>query len=82
MTRLKPGRCWRDCTQGVPVIPGPRSRKIPINHDRERTIVKRGIGWFKQCRRLATRFEKTASILLGTRDVRHRSPLAAKSLYR
>jgi transposase len=27
--------------------------------------VERGIGWLKQCRRLATRFEKTASSYLG-----------------
>ena len=54
---------------GEPVIPGRRNRKVPIQHDRvlyrERNIVERGIGWFKQCRRLATRFEKTASSYLG-----------------
>ena len=48
-----------------PVIPGRRNRTVPIDHNwelyRERNIVERGISWLKQCRRLATRFEKTAS---------------------
>ena len=54
---------------GTPVIPGRRHRTVPIEHDRERyrerNVVERGIGWLKQCRRLATRFEKTASSYLG-----------------
>ena len=54
---------------GEPVIPGRRNRKAPIEHDRElyreRNVVERGIGWLKQCRRLATRFEKMASSYLG-----------------
>ena len=53
-----------------PVIPGRRHRKVPIQHGRalyrERNIVERGIGWFKQCRRLATRFEKTAPATWGS----------------
>lgn len=52
------------------MIPGRRHRKMPIEHDRERyrerNIVERGIGWFKQRRRLAMRFEKTASSYLGS----------------
>lgn len=34
---------------GEPVIPGQRNRKEPINHDRERNIVERGIGCARQC---------------------------------
>ena len=45
--------------------PGRRHRTVPIEHDRERNVVERDIGWLKQCRRLATRFEKTASSYLG-----------------
>ncbi|MCY4519278.1 MAG: IS5 family transposase [Caldilineaceae bacterium] len=52
-----------------PVIPGRRNRTVPIDYDRElyreRNIVERSIGWFKQCRRLATRFEKSASSYQG-----------------
>lgn len=59
---------------------------MPIDHNRElyreQNIVERGIGWFKQCRCLATRFEKTASSLLGLvmfAAVRHwlQNPFAA-----
>ncbi len=50
---------------GTPVIPDRHHCKAPIEHDRERNVVERGIGWLKQCRRLATRFEKTASSYLG-----------------
>lgn len=46
--------------EGEQVIPSQRNRKLPINHDRERNIVERGIGWFKQYH-LATRYKKTAS---------------------
>ena len=48
----------------APVIPGRRHRKVPIQHDRV-LYRERGIGWLKQCRRLATRFEKTAASYLG-----------------
>ena len=64
------------------MIPGLCNRKVPIHHDwelhRERNIVKRGSGWFKQCRRLATRYKKTTSCYLGAHNVRRRSPSAAK----
>ncbi len=71
----RPGRCrplrrFIVAQGGEPVIPGRRHRKMPIEHDRERyrerNIVERGIGWFKQRRRLAMRFEKTASSYLGS----------------
>ena len=41
----------------------------PIDYDwvlyRERNIVERSIGWLKQGRRIATRYEKTAASYLG-----------------
>ena len=44
-------------------------RKVPIDHDRvlyrECNLVERGIGWLKQCRRLARCFEKTVTSYLG-----------------
>ncbi|MCY3657609.1 MAG: transposase [Caldilineaceae bacterium] len=51
------------------VIPGRRNRTVPIDYDRilyrERNIVERSIGWLKQSRRIATRYEKTAASYLG-----------------
>lgn len=32
---------------------------------RERNVIERCVGWLKECRRLATRFEKTALNFLG-----------------
>ena len=47
------------------MIPARHHRTVPSDHSQElyrkRNIVERGIGWPKQCRRWATRFEKTAS---------------------
>lgn len=69
-----------------PVIPGRRNRREPIDYDRvlyrERNIVERSIGWLKQSRRIATRYEKTASSYLGFVQfaaVRHwlRNPFAS-----
>lgn len=51
------------------------------NWYREHHTGERGIGWFKQGCRLATRFEKTASSYLGSWCCR-RLPLAAKPLRR
>ncbi len=52
-----------------PVIPGRRHRREPIAYDRvlyrERNLVERSIGWLKQGRRMATRYEKTAASYLG-----------------
>ena len=51
------------------VIPRRRNRWAPIDYDRvlyrERNIVERSIGWLKQGRRIATRYEKTAASYLG-----------------
>jgi transposase len=51
----------------TPVIPSKENEdrdKRPVEFDREayrrRNIVERLIGWLKECRRILTRFEKTA----------------------
>ena len=51
----------------TPVIPSkanedPDARSVPFDRQayRDRTIVERLIGWLKECRRLFSRFEKTA----------------------
>ena len=57
-------RCFSVAQEAEPVIPGRRNRKVPVEYDQMR-YWERGIGWLKQCRRLATRFEKTAANYLG-----------------
>lgn len=57
-------------TQGAtPVIPPRENRKEPRDYDREdykkRNVVERFINVLKQCRRVATRYEKTARNFLG-----------------
>jgi transposase len=56
------------------VIPPRRSRKKrargrPISYDqaryRDRNVIERGIGWLKECRSVATRYEKLAVHYLG-----------------
>ena len=53
----------------TPVIPSRENRKEPREHDREeykkRNVVERYINVLKQCRRVATRYEKTARNFLG-----------------
>ena len=50
--------------------PGARNRrrgpkpKLKMDHYKERNIIERLIGWLKNCRRIATRFEKYASSFL------------------
>lgn len=57
-----------------PVIPQredqrERHRGFPIDFDRRayrrRSIIERCVGWLKECRRIATRFEKLAIHYLG-----------------
>ena len=52
-----------------PVIPPRRHRRVPIPYDglayKWRNAVERFVGRLKQCRRLATRYEKTARNFLG-----------------
>lgn len=51
------------------VIPPRRCRRVPISYDRcaykLRNVIERLVGRLKQCRRIATRYEKTASNFLG-----------------
>ena len=51
------------------VIPPRRCRRVPIPYDRSayrlRNAVERFVGRLKQCRRIATRYEKTARNFLG-----------------
>ncbi len=56
----------------TPVIPSKENEqrdKRPIEFDkdtyRDRNIVERLIGWLKECRRICTRFEKTAKNFAG-----------------
>lgn len=55
-----------------PVIPSKSNedreqRKVPFDRDayKDRNIVERLIGWIKECRRILTRFEKTATNYSG-----------------
>ena len=64
-----------DYLQGLgihPVIPSKanedrEARGIDFDKDRyrDRNIVERLIGWLKECRRIATRYEKTAKNFMG-----------------
>lgn len=44
-----------------------RGRPLKFDKDlyRRRNVVERGVGWLKECRAVATRFEKLASHYLG-----------------
>ena len=54
---------------GTPVIPTKRNRKVQIPHDSfiyaMRNRIERGIGRLKNARRVATRYDKTASSYRG-----------------
>lgn len=56
----------------TPVIPSKanedrEARPVPFDREayRDRNIIERLIGWLKECRRLLTRFEKTATNFAG-----------------
>jgi transposase len=57
-------RQWLKRHHIQPVIPTrkdqPRERDFDKKTYRRRNIIERAIGWYKECRRLATRFEKLA----------------------
>jgi len=48
---------------------GKRRRGRPLSYDRvryrNRNVIERSVGWLKECRALATRFEKLAVHYLG-----------------
>lgn len=52
-----------------PVIPGKKNRRVPVEYDKhiykERNFVERFFNRIKQFRRIATRYDKTASMFLG-----------------
>lgn len=52
-----------------PVIPPKTNRKEPIEYDRDaykrRNLIERCVNALKQCRRIATRYEKTARAFLS-----------------
>jgi len=53
----------------TPVIPGRKSRKVPIQYDKhtykERNAVERFFGRIKEFRRIATRYDKTVCMFKG-----------------
>jgi transposase len=53
-----------------PVIPGRKNRKTPITYDehiyKERNVVERFFNRIKGFRRVATRYDKTAKMFLGS----------------
>ncbi len=66
-------RAWAEARDGVPVIPMRRRRKARKGVDRAlyalRNRIERCIGRLKHSRRLATRYDKTATSLLGFLDL-------------
>ena len=62
-------RRWLREAGAVPVIPGRRSRKRPIRHDkrrdRDRHLIKTAFCRLKDVRRVATRHDKLAANLLS-----------------
>jgi transposase len=62
--------------QGIGAVIPPRASRAkkrhrgrPVSYDRERyrgrNVIERSIGWLKECRSVATRFEKLAVHYLG-----------------
>jgi transposase len=64
-------RAWLEAREIGDVIPYKEHEHRPEDHvfDREayrrRNVIERLIGWLKECRRIATRFEKRAKNFLG-----------------
>ena len=64
-------RGWLDEQSIRCVIPYPRNQNPPKGYRldkkayRQRNVVERLIGWLKECRRIATRFEKRAEFFLA-----------------
>lgn len=54
----------------MPVIPSKSNRKVQIEHDRQiyrqRNVVERIFCWFKDWRRVATRFDRNIKTFMAT----------------
>jgi transposase len=61
------------CNNMTPVIPGRKCRYISVDYDRviykERNVIERFFAKIKQFRRIATRYDKTAVMFLGSLTV-------------
>jgi transposase len=66
-------RAWAEARDAVPVIPMSRNRKARAGVDRTlyalRNLVERCFGRPKNTRRVATRYDKTATSFLGFVDI-------------
>ena len=64
-------RAWLDSRTITDVIPYKDNEYPPEDHEfnreayRQRNVVERLIGWLKECRRIATRFEKRGKYFLA-----------------
>jgi IS5 family transposase len=62
-------RATLQANNNIPVIPGRKNRKVPIDYDKQlyalRCRIEMFFGRIKQNRRLAVRYEKTALCFLG-----------------
>lgn len=54
----------------MPVIPGKKNRRVPVEYDKyiykERNLVERFFNRIKHFRRIATRYDKTQAMFLGS----------------
>ena len=61
-------RAWL-ARRGIEAVIPPRSNQEPVWYDRKkyrrRNVVERCVGWLKECRRIATRYEKLATHYLA-----------------
>lgn len=61
-------RAWL-ARRGIEAVIPPRSNQEPVWYDkkkyRRRNVVERCVGWLKECRRIATRYEKLATHYLA-----------------
>jgi transposase len=67
----RPIREWLNAQRIVDVIPYKKNEAPPADHEfdreayRRRNVVERLIGWLKECRRVATRYEKRGKHFLA-----------------
>jgi transposase len=66
-------RAWAEARDAIPVIPMRRNRKAQAEVDKSlyalRNLVERCFGRLKNSRRVATRYDKTATSFLGFVDI-------------